>query len=66
MNDGSRNFGALPQNELWYAVRDHVQNPPSAKLTGFLCDNITEAWIDFSFHVTNSPSMINSVNTCSL
>lgn len=47
--DGSRQFATLPQSELWYAVRDHVAKLPGAKLTRFLCDNVTEAWIDFEY-----------------
>jgi hypothetical protein len=48
-HDGSRKFAELPQTELWYTVRDHVQKLPGALLTGFLCDRVTEAWIDFEF-----------------
>ncbi len=49
MNDGSRHFTSLPQTVLWYEVRDHVSNLPGAVLTGFICDDITEAWIDFTY-----------------
>jgi hypothetical protein len=49
MKDGSRHFAGLPQTVLWYEVRDHVSKLPGAKLTGFICDDITEAWIDFSY-----------------
>jgi hypothetical protein len=49
MHDGSRQFGELPQRVGWYAVRDHVLRLPGASLTGFLCDGVTEAWIDFAF-----------------
>ncbi len=48
-HDGSREFASLPQSELWYAVRDHVEKLEGATLTGFLCDGVLEAWIDFSF-----------------
>lgn len=49
MNDGSRHFGSLPQTRAWYDVRDHVESLHGARLAGFLCDHVTEAWIDFGF-----------------
>ncbi len=49
MADGSRKFGELPESVTWYQVRDHVSKLSGAKLTEFLCDDVTEAWIDFSF-----------------
>ena len=49
MHDGSRHFGDLPQTALWYDVRDHVARLPDATLTGFVTDDITEAWIDFTY-----------------
>ena len=49
MRDGSRQFATLPQSQLWYAVRDHVAALEGAALTGFVCDDVTEAWIDFSY-----------------
>jgi hypothetical protein len=49
MHDGSRHFGDLPQTTLWYDVRDHVARLPGALLTGFVTDDITEAWIDFTY-----------------
>ncbi len=49
MHDGSRHFLSLPQSQLWYAVRDHVLTLNGAELIGFLCDHVTEAWIDFAF-----------------
>jgi hypothetical protein len=49
MPDGSRQFGELSQKVLWYALRDHVSRLVGAQLTGFLCDGVTEAWIDFTF-----------------
>lgn len=30
-------------------MRDHVEKLEGATLTGFLCDGVLEAWIDFSF-----------------
>jgi len=49
MNDGSRHFGDLPQTVSWYEMRDHITRLDGAKLTGFITDDITEAWIDFSY-----------------
>ncbi len=49
MHDGSRHFLSLPQSRSWYAVRDYVAKLDSAILTDFLCDEVTEAWIDFTF-----------------
>ena len=49
MNDGSRQFGELPQRVLWYEMRDHLLRLPGVKLTSFVCDGVTEAWIDFTF-----------------
>jgi hypothetical protein len=49
MNDGSRHFGDLPQTVLWYELRDHIERLDGAKVTDFVTDHITEAWIDFSY-----------------
>ena len=49
MADGSRHFADLPQTKLWQEVRDHVEKLAGAQLTGFVCDFVTEAWIDFKF-----------------
>lgn len=49
MHDGSRHFAILPANQDWYRVRDHLQKLPGASLTGILCDDVTEAWIDFVY-----------------
>ena len=49
MNDGSRYFGDLPQTVSWYELRDHVERLNGAKVTAFLTDHVTEAWIDFSY-----------------
>ena len=49
MNDGSRHFGESPQMVLWYELRDHIEKLAGAEITGFITDNITEAWIDFSY-----------------
>ena len=47
--DGSRHFLSLPAIAGWHSVRDHVSTLAGAKLTGFLCDGVTEAWIDFTY-----------------
>lgn len=54
MHDGSRHFGSLPEtydvaSPQWYALRDHVASLAGAALRGFVTDDVTEAWIDFSF-----------------
>lgn len=48
-HDGSRQFAELPQTVLWHALRDHIKRLRGVKMTGFLTDDITEAWIDFEF-----------------
>ena len=48
-NDGSRQFGELPQPVLWYEMRDHIENLVGAEITDFLTDHVTEAWIDFTY-----------------
>src|SRR5678815_2509285 len=49
MNDGSRHFGNLPQSVLWHELRDHISRLEGAVLTDFVTDNVTEAWIDFTY-----------------
>jgi len=49
MHDGSRHFASFAQSCDWYSVRDHVAKLSGATLTGFLCDDVTEAWIDFAY-----------------
>ena len=49
MHDGSRHFASLPAVSSWYAVRDHANALVGAKVTNFLCDGITEAWIDLTY-----------------
>jgi hypothetical protein len=49
MHDGSRHFGELRLRADWYEVRDHVPRLPGASLTKFICDGVTEAWIDFAY-----------------
>ena len=48
MNDGSRWFGELPQNVLWYDLRDHIEKLDDAAVTDFITDNVIQAWIDFA------------------
>ena len=47
-HDGSRQFASLPATKDWYAVRDHASLLIGAELTNFVCDGVTEAWIDFT------------------
>jgi len=52
MEDGSRHFGDLPERydpavPEWDRIRDGVPSLPGARLTGFVTDAVTEAWIDF-------------------
>ena len=47
MNDGSRHFGDLPFSRSRESVRDYVARLDGARLTDFLTDVVTEAWIDF-------------------
>jgi hypothetical protein len=49
MHDGSRHFGDLPRTVLWYDLRDHISTLKGATITGFLTDDVTEAWIDFTY-----------------
>ncbi len=49
MHDGSRQFAELPLRADWYEMRDHLLRLPGATLTKFLCDGVTEAWIDFAY-----------------
>lgn len=51
--DGSRHFACLPQTQMWTKVRDHIDSLSGAVLTTFVCDNITEAWIDFTYRDHN-------------
>ncbi len=47
MSDGSRHFGSLPFSRSWESVRDHAARLDGARLSGFVTDGVTEAWIDF-------------------
>ncbi len=53
MADGSRHFGDLPETTggrrgQWHDLREHVARLPGAALTGFLTDDVTEAFVDFT------------------
>jgi hypothetical protein len=52
MADGTRRFGDLPETHdaghpQWHRLRDHVSQLPGAAVTGFVTDDVAEAWIDF-------------------
>jgi hypothetical protein len=54
MADGSRHFGDLPETydadqPQWHRLREHVGHLSGARLTGFVTDDVTEAWIDFAY-----------------
>ncbi|HRH38060.1 MAG TPA: hypothetical protein PK760_06930 [Flavobacteriales bacterium] len=49
MHNGNRHFASLPQTVMWYGLRDHLAKLAGARVTRFLTDDITEAWIDFTF-----------------
>ena len=49
MHDGSRNFIDLPETTDWWRLRDHLATLPGASITGFVTDEVTEAWIDFTY-----------------
>ena len=48
-NDGSRQFGELPETVSFDRLRSHLETLPDTRVTDFLTDHITEVWIDFSF-----------------
>ena len=48
-NDGSRQFGEVPQTVLWYELRDHLEKLDGAAITDFITDHVTQAWIDFTY-----------------
>jgi len=51
MHDGSRHFGDIRETYReppeWYLLRDAVPSLAGAELTGFVTDDVTEAWVDF-------------------
>jgi hypothetical protein len=50
MHSGSRQFAALPETCSWKRLRKHIERLPGAAVTSFLTDDVTEMWLDFSFH----------------
>jgi len=50
MHDGSRHFGDLPEIASLHQMYDRIGNLPGAQATSFITDNITEAWIDFTYN----------------
>jgi len=49
MRDGSRHFLSLPETRDWGELRDHIATLPGATVTGYVTDEVTEVWIDFSY-----------------
>ena len=49
MNDGSRHFASFPEGWPWSDFRDHIQQLPGTTITGYLTDDVTEVWIDFTY-----------------
>lgn len=54
MADGSRHFGDLPEtydvdHPEWHRLKDGVALLAGAELRSFVTDDVTEAWIDFTF-----------------
>lgn len=49
MADGSRHFAVLPETIPWESLHDHVAALTDAKITGYLTDQVTEAWIDLTY-----------------
>ena len=54
MADGSRHFADLPetynvQDPEWHQLHRHLQATPGVAVTGFLTDDVTEAWINFMY-----------------
>lgn len=54
MRDGSRHFGSFRErydadSPEWHRLRDHVARLEGATLTGFVTDEVTEAWIDLTW-----------------
>lgn len=47
--DGSRHFLSLPETSFYTELRDHFARLPGATVTGFVTDEVTEAWLDFEY-----------------
>lgn len=53
MHDGSRHFADVPERydvdyPEWDRLRAYLASADGVELTGFVTDNVTEAWIDFT------------------
>lgn len=54
MKDNSRNFMDLPTDIIgWSDLYNYLGKLDGVKKTGFLTDNVTEVWMDFSFRGHN-------------
>ena len=49
MHSGARQFAELPEDCSWDEFRRHIAHLPGAKVTGYVSDQVTEMWLDFSF-----------------
>lgn len=49
MHDGSRHFAALPFTKSWHSLRRHIERLEGVSATSIITDEVTEAWIDFSY-----------------
>jgi hypothetical protein len=54
MNDGSRHFVGLPEtydveHPEWHRLHAHAGRLAGATVTGFMTDDVTEAWLDFTY-----------------
>lgn len=54
MVDGTRHFASLPEHydvesPEWHRLRAHADALEGAKVSAFVTDDITEAWIDFGY-----------------
>jgi len=53
MHDGSRHFGSFPERGLaepdWHLLRAAIPQLAGAEQTGFVTDQVTEAWLDFTY-----------------
>ena len=47
--DGSRHFTSLPKTRTWHALRDHLLRLPGTQIVNFVAEEVTRAWIDFTF-----------------
>ena len=49
MHDGSRHYASLPQLLSFNQLRAHLKRQPGVLITGYITDEVTEVWIDFSY-----------------